>query len=302
MFLEIADLLKKYDPVLKNHLENGPRNAMYTSNRIQNVLILSIHNVLFSTLCSSLKNSYISIIADETSDCGHQEQMSVVIRYFDKKLNTPVESFIGLQRLLKVDAQSIFDSLNDMLVNKLNLDWSAVLAVCFDGASNILGSYNGVQAKFKEKNSKLMYVHCYAHCLNLMLVDSIGPRNKIAFNFFGIIQLIYSFIEGSCIRHAVLEKVSRDTNSKLVTLKSLSTTRWACRSEAIAAIKLNYSILLQAIEEIKNSTRNPEIKAKAKGLIINMKSFKFIFALNMLHPILLSIAKVSSKLQTEKLE
>lgn len=46
--------------------------------------------------------------------------MSVVIRYFDKKLNTPVESFIGLQRLLKVDAQSIFDSLNDMLVNKLN--------------------------------------------------------------------------------------------------------------------------------------------------------------------------------------
>jgi len=190
-----------------------------------------------------------------------------------------------------------------MLVNKLNLDWSAVLAVCFDGASNMSGSYNGVQAKCKENNSKLMYVHCYTHCLNLMLVDSIGPINKIAFNFFGIIQLIYSFIEGSCIRHAVLENVSRDTNSKLVTLKSLSTTRWACRSEAIAAIKSNYSILLQAIEEIKSSTRNPEIKEKAKGLIINMKSFKFILALNiMLHPILLSIAKVSSKLQTEKLE
>lgn len=211
--------------------------------------------------------------------------MSVVIRYFDKKLNTPVENFIGLQRLLKVDAQSIFDSLNDMLVNKLNLDWSAVLAVCFDGASNMSGSYNGVQAKCKEKNSKLMYVHCYAHCLNPMLVDSIGPRNKIAFNFFGIIQLIYSFFEGSCIRHAVLEKVSRDTNSILVTLKSLSTTRWACRSESIATIKSNYSILLQAMEEIKNSTRNPEIKAKAKGLIIKIKSFKFIFALNMLHPI-----------------
>lgn len=38
-----------------------------------------------------------------------------------------------------------------MLVNKLNLDWSAVLAVCFDGASNMSGSYNGVQAKCKEK-------------------------------------------------------------------------------------------------------------------------------------------------------
>lgn len=97
-----------------------------------------------------------------------------------------------------------------------------------------------------------------------------------------------------------MEKVSRDINSKLVTLKSLSTTRWACRSEA--AIKSNYSILIQAIEEIKNSTRTPKIKAKAKGLLIEIKSFKFLFALNMLHPILLSIAKVSSKLQTEKLD
>lgn len=78
-------------------------------------------------------------------------------------------------------------------------------------------SYYGVQAKSKEKNCKLIYVHYYAHCLNLVLVDSISLRNKIAFIFFGIIQLIYSSIERSCIRHAVLEKVSRDINSKLVT-------------------------------------------------------------------------------------
>lgn len=137
MFLEIIDLLKKYDPVLKNHIESGPRNVMYTSNRIQNDIILSIHNVAFRNICNSFKNSYISIIANETSDCGHQEQMSVVVRYFDKSLNTSVESFVALQRLLKVNAQSIFDSLNDVLVNKLNLDWSKVIAVCFNGASNV---------------------------------------------------------------------------------------------------------------------------------------------------------------------
>lgn len=161
--------------------------------------------------------------------------------------------------------------------------------MCFDGASNMSGSYDGVQAKCKEKNCKLFYVHCYAHCLNLVLVDSIDLWNKIAFNFFGFIKFIYSFIEGRFIRHAVLEKLSRDINSKLVTLKSLSTTRWACRSAAIAAIKSNYSILIQAIEEIKNSTRTPEIKAKVKSLIIEIKSFKFLFALHMLHPIYLTV-------------
>jgi hypothetical protein len=34
LFLELVNLLKKYDPVLKYHLDNGPRNALYTSNHI----------------------------------------------------------------------------------------------------------------------------------------------------------------------------------------------------------------------------------------------------------------------------
>ncbi|KAF0732541.1 zinc finger MYM-type protein 1-like [Aphis craccivora] len=32
MFLELAWLLKKYDPILKKHLEEGPQNATYISN------------------------------------------------------------------------------------------------------------------------------------------------------------------------------------------------------------------------------------------------------------------------------
>ena len=39
------------------------------------------------------------------------------------------------------------------------------------------------------------------------------------------VQMIFSFVEGSPIRHSVLEKISQQTNNKLKTLKSLSTTR-----------------------------------------------------------------------------
>lgn len=31
---------------------------------------------------NNLQDSYISIIADETSDVGHNEQLSIVVRYF----------------------------------------------------------------------------------------------------------------------------------------------------------------------------------------------------------------------------
>lgn len=46
LFLSLVDILRKYDPVMKRHLEESPRNAMYTSNHIQNDLIKALHNVI----------------------------------------------------------------------------------------------------------------------------------------------------------------------------------------------------------------------------------------------------------------
>lgn len=71
------------------------------------------------------------------------------------------------------------------------------------------GYDNGVQTKCKEQNNSLIYINCYAHWLNLVLVDSIDRKNRVVFDFFGTIQLIFAFIEGSCVRHAVLENVAR---------------------------------------------------------------------------------------------
>lgn len=65
-------------------------------------------------------------------------------------------------------AQSIFNSLNYiyLLINFLN--WSSVIGVRFDGeATTYMSEFNnGVQAKCKEKNNSIMYLHCYTHCLN----------------------------------------------------------------------------------------------------------------------------------------
>lgn len=302
MFKEISKLLIKYDPIFKNHMDSSPRNALYSSNRIQNDIIMALYNYFKRKFALLLQNKKISIIADETSDVGHHQQMSIVIRYFDSILNKPVEHFVCLQRLTTVDAQSIFNSLNYVLVNKLSLNWSSVVGVCFDGAATMSGFNNGVQAKCKAKNNSIMYIHCYAHCLNLVLVDSVGRKNRVVFDFFGTVQLIFAFIESSCVRHAILEKIAKQINVKLVTLKSISNTRWDCRSEAISAIKFNYSALVKALQEICDLIRLSDVSAKARGLIFQMKSFNFIFALNMLEPIFSVILKVSTNLQSKELD
>lgn len=87
----------------------------------------------------------------------------------------------------------------------------------------------------------------------------------------------------------------------LDTSESCSTTRWACRAEAVKAILNNYDCLLLEIEEICNNCTNPEMSAKGKGLLYQIKRFEFIFGMFMMHPILNLILKVSSVLESPKL-
>lgn len=159
----------------------------------------------------------MSVIADETSNCGHSEQLFVVVRFFEEDKNEAVEQFIGLQRLDSVDAQSVFDCLTDTIA-RVGLKWDSVIAICFDWVASIACCSNGVQAKAKAVSSKISYVNCYGHCLNMVLVNSLGRNNKTIFNFFGCIQMIWSFVDGSPTRHFVLKKIVEVSKLKLKTL------------------------------------------------------------------------------------
>jgi hypothetical protein len=84
-------------------------------------------------------------------------------------------------------------------------------------------------------------------------------------------------------------------------LKSLSNTRWACRSEAVNAIRDNYDVLLKAIKEISDSSKHADVRVKGMSIFNQLKTFEFIFAMEMLHPILSLILKVSTCLQNPSL-
>jgi len=120
--------------------------------------------------------------------------------------------------------------------------------------------------------------------------------------FFSVLQIIYSFNEASPVCHAILERISKEINLKLKSLKTLSTTKWAYRSEAIEAVKNNYSALLLCFEEISNKTNLSRVRAKAKGLIFQMKTFDFIFSMHILSPVLIMIQKVNASLQSPNLD
>jgi len=92
-------LVLKYNPIIKNHQTNGPQNTLYTGGKIQNDIITSISNIILRKISHSVQNKLVSIMTDETSDRGHNEQMAIVLRFFDDKVNTPVEYLVAIRRL-----------------------------------------------------------------------------------------------------------------------------------------------------------------------------------------------------------
>ena len=110
------------------------------------------------------------------------------------------------------------------------------------------GQYRGLAARLNSISPSSVYVHCYAHRLNLAVEATCNQVIEIQDNI-KTIQAIYVFIEGSPKRHAEFEAIN-ENGEQVLTLKKLCATRWACRHEAFKAFNIGYSTVLKFLKVI----------------------------------------------------
>ena len=87
-------------------------------------------------------------------------------------------------------------------LKKNGLDPTAIVSQAYDGASVISGKCSGVQQLIKEMAPEATYIHCYAHCLNLALVDTTKHVSDAA-DFFTLMEILYVFISLTKVLHAL---------------------------------------------------------------------------------------------------
>lgn len=250
-FLELVSLLGIYDPIVSDRLTNGP---LYTSHGIQNQLLHILGEKLRNTICQLVQSAQVfSILADETKDFAKQEQMTFVVRFVDMSKGHIHEHFLTYIEAKALDATSLSAYIKELIV-KFNLDCSQLVSQGYDGASVMSGRCAGVQAKVREFAPNAIYIHCYAHVLNLVLVDSCKSVSS-ASQFFALLESLYVFMATSKAHVVFIEAQKRrypDQNP--MELQRLSDTLWACRYGSINAICCRYDCLLEALEEISISS------------------------------------------------
>ena len=65
-----------------------------------------------------------------------------------------------------------------------------------------------------------MHVHCYAHRLNLVVVNTASSISKVS-EFFGVMEAVYRFITASTLRHVKFVDAQRHKSLKVMEILNL---------------------------------------------------------------------------------
>ena len=93
-------------------------------------------------------------------------------------------------------------------MQKLGIDYKAkLIGQGYDGASVMSGKLAGVATLIRNEAQFALYVHCYAHRLNLALEDCLKAVPQAA-EFFVLLKQLYVFASGSFV-HARWVEIQR---------------------------------------------------------------------------------------------
>ena len=172
-FKTILHCISKYDLQLRNHLEEGGKNAQYTSPEVQNELIQIFSKIVRSQIMVEINDALcFEISFDEIPDISGKEQMVISIRYVraDGKV---VERFMGFYDAyeiarkvsnspeLRLDGQTKAKIVT-RIISQFNINHEKkCISISTDGAPSLSGKFTGAVKLMQETQFKnAVWVYC----------------------------------------------------------------------------------------------------------------------------------------------
>lgn len=174
--------LSAYDVAIRDHLEKirkkheaiakvGGRSGtnatkkvkgrgskiMFLSNKMQNNVIDVIGKEIICEIVKRIHECKAwALIADTTPDVSHHEQLSICIRIVDR-VGYCSEHLLCCKRAPGATAQQLYDTIVDALKSR-GVTFGKIVAQIYDGASNMSGCCNRLQAIFRDEiGSHIVY-------------------------------------------------------------------------------------------------------------------------------------------------
>ncbi|XP_059669342.1 uncharacterized protein LOC132314501 [Cornus florida] len=259
-------------------LNNVPQNAQYIAPSIQKEVIHILANRVRKMICDEIAGGKYCILVDETQDESNTEQLALVLRYV-KHDGLLMECFFAIVGVENTSAVTLKDAIC-VILGRFDLSIQNLRGQGYDGASNMRGEWNGLQALFLKDCPFAYYVHYFAHRLQLALVAAAKDETNI-WQFFSHLTCIVNLVASSPNRLAELKYFQRDEiacmlstceresgkrANQIGTLHRAGATRWSSHYDSVKDLIDVYNASCRVVESLRNGGQSQQIRGQASDL------------------------------------
>ncbi|XP_050241219.1 uncharacterized protein LOC126690129 [Quercus robur] len=274
-------------------IEKAPKNATYTSPRIQKEILHVFSVKVKKAIQEEIGDAKFCIMVNEARDESIKEQMAVVFRYVDAE-GFVKERFFGLIHVVDTTALTLKKGIYSLL-SQYCLDIQNIQGQGYDGASNMRGMWNVLQALILNDCPYAYYIHCFAHRLQLALVKASKQVVPIS-HFFLMLLFLIKIVNASCKRNEQLKFANANEIARLIDLKELKTrsglnqigtlqrtveTRWSSHFRLVSSLLRMFTSTVEVLQNIIDDAIDGEHRAKVESAYEGLTSFEFVFILHL---------------------
>ncbi|XP_042418961.1 zinc finger MYM-type protein 1-like [Zingiber officinale] len=309
-FLELVKAFAKMSTEINEVvLENAPKNAQYIAPEIQKDILHIMANRVRQMIREEVGDKFFCILVDEARDISKREQMAIILRFVNNH-GILTERFFAIKSVSDTTSLNLKKEISNVLVHH-DLQVKKLRGQGYDGASNMRGAWNGLQALFLRDCPYAYYVHCFAHRLQLTLVSATKDVSVI-WEFFSHLDNIVNIVTSSTKRIAELHTAQRneikhmlaigerDSGSganQIGNLQRAGVTRWSSHYDSVKSLIGMYAATCKVFEVLSDYSPNGRAKAEVRGIYRNMASFEFVFILHLMHKIMITTDTLCQILQ-----
>ncbi|XP_045046748.2 zinc finger MYM-type protein 1 isoform X1 [Desmodus rotundus] len=271
----------------------------YNSTQIQNDIIEIIKTEMLHDIVSEINvSSAFSLICDEATYSATKEQLSICIRYPQKTSKAILikERFLGFIDVEERTGTSLHRSITTYL-QQIGIDLNKIRGQAYDSASNLRIIFNESAAEFKKEEPRALYVHCYAHFLDLAVIRFCKEVKELrsALNTLGS---LFNTIHMSGEMSADFEKIYKLSQNKTCK-KHISQSCWTVHDHTLLSVIEGLPEIIETLEVVSSHASNTSLADELSDLLTLVSKFEFIFCLKFLYRVLSVTGIISKELQSE---
>ncbi|XP_045154799.1 zinc finger MYM-type protein 1 isoform X1 [Echinops telfairi] len=266
----------------------------YNSSQIQSEIVEIIKAEMLQAIVNEINvSSAFSIICDETTDSSTKEQLSICVRYLQKTPKTILikERFLGFIDTGEIPEPNLQKIIKTYL-QQIGVDVKNMRGQCYDSTINLRGKFNKIAAEFKKEEPRAVYMHCYAHFLDLAVIRFCQEVNEFR-STLNTLSALFSTIYMSGEMVAKFQNICNLSQNKTCKNHS-SQTCWAVHDHTLLSVIEGLPEIIETLEVISSHSSHTNLADELRNLLTLLSRFEFIFCLKFLYRVL-SVTRILSK-------